>query len=85
VTYYILSRNAPEGGSVNGLGCAAPGICADAPTTVCAGDADCASGVCLTHNGVTLPGGPASGPLGCPPTGHPARLIRSVDPGALCP
>jgi hypothetical protein len=85
VTYYLLSRNAPAGGSVNGLGCAAPGVCGDALSTVCAVDADCPSGACLTHTGVALPGGPLTGPLGCPPPGDPTRVVRRVEVGGLCP
>jgi hypothetical protein len=84
VTYYLVSRNAPGGGSVNGLGCAAPSLCADAPATTCAADADCGTGVCLTHTGVTLPGGSLTGPLGCPPPGDATRIVRRVDPGDLC-
>jgi hypothetical protein len=83
--YYLLSRNAPGGGSVNGLGCAAPGVCADAPATACATDADCGTGVCLSHTGVTLPGGPLPGPLGCPTPGDPTRVVRRVQTGDLCP
>jgi hypothetical protein len=85
VTYYLLSRNAPGGGSVNGLGCAAPGVCGDALSTVCAVDADCPSEACLTHTGVALPGGPLTGPLGCPPPGDPTRIVRKVDATDICP
>ena len=84
-TYYVLSRNAPGGGSLNAMGCAAPGLCADTPALACGSDADCGSGICLTHSGVALPAGPQIGPLGCPAPGDPARLIRRVDPGNLCP
>jgi hypothetical protein len=84
-TYYLLSRNAPGGGSVNGLGCAAPGVCADAPATLCSADVDCGTGACLTHTGVALPGGPLTGPLGCPPPGDAARVVRRVDTANLCP
>jgi hypothetical protein len=84
-TYYMVSRNAPGEGSVNGLGCAAPGVCSAAPGTVCATDADCGGSICLTHTGLLLPGGPAVGPLGCPAAGDVARVVRRVDAGDLCP
>ena len=89
-SFYLASRNAPGGGSVNALGCASPGLCSNQDGAgpnqdSCSRDRDCSPpGVCLNVAETTLPS-PLGAPNGCPEPQDPDRLIRRVTGGNLCP
>lgn len=84
-TFYVFTHDALDGSSVNALGCANPAVCLGGPEEgrFCASDAECgAQGTCLNLN---LSATPPTGPFSCPPNGDPRKVVRQVDPSAVCP
>jgi hypothetical protein len=84
VSYYLLTHNAPDGTSRNAMGCANPDVCLGGTSqgASCHSDTDCpGGGTCLN---ATLSASMPSSPFGCPPDGDPRKVLRQVDPSALC-